>query len=79
MNTRTTTLAVAAAVALAALTTSGQAQVVGVPLGGVIYTPSYAIYPPPGCYVRRQQFDDVYGWRVRDVLVCPPSQAASGQ
>jgi hypothetical protein len=71
MNTRTTTLAVAAAVAFAALTSSAQGQVVAAPIGGVI-----AMYPPPGCYV---QSDDLYGWRVRDVLVCPPAQAASGQ
>jgi hypothetical protein len=42
MNTRTTTLAVAAAVALAALTSSAQGQVVAAPVGGVI-----AMYPPP--------------------------------
>jgi hypothetical protein len=38
--------------------------------------PTYAGYATqvvlPGCQVVRQQFEDVYGWRVRDVLVCSP-------
>jgi hypothetical protein len=25
----------------------------------------------PGCQVQRVQIDDLYGWRVRDMLVCP--------
>jgi hypothetical protein len=35
-------------------------------------TGSPGIYAPPGsfCEVRRMQFSDAYGWRVRDVLVC---------
>jgi hypothetical protein len=27
----------------------------------------------PGCIVQRVQIDDDYGWRVRDVVVCPPA------
>ena len=26
---------------------------------------------PPNCQVRRVQIDDDYGWRVRDMVVCP--------
>jgi hypothetical protein len=35
-------------------------------------TGSPGIYAPPVsfCEVRRMQFSDAYGWRVRDVLVC---------
>jgi hypothetical protein len=31
----------------------------------------YAPGLPPNCQVRRVQIDDDYGWRVRDMVVCP--------
>jgi hypothetical protein len=32
----------------------------------------YGLWPrEPGCQVQRVQIDDDYGWRVRDVVVCP--------
>lgn len=31
----------------------------------------YAPGLPPNCLVRRVQIDDDYGWRVRDMVVCP--------
>jgi hypothetical protein len=41
----------------------------------MIAPPSYGAYgyQPfyPACQVRREQFADEYGWRVRDVRVCP--------
>ena len=33
----------------------------------------YAPGLPPNCQVRRVQISDDYGWRVRDMVVCPPS------
>ena len=30
-----------------------------------------------GCYWERMQIDDDYGWRVRDVMVCPPGSGGS--
>jgi hypothetical protein len=84
MNTRAIFAAAAVAFALAALPTSAHAQLVQVPVGGVpiVYAPAYAVYPQqtalPACQVVRQQFDDVYGWRVRDVLVCSPRQTSPG-
>jgi hypothetical protein len=41
------------------------------PLGVPLY--EYAPGLPPNCQVRRVQIDDDYGWRVRDMVVCPPS------
>jgi hypothetical protein len=37
--------------------------------------PGYEYAPglPPNCLVRRMQIDDDWGWRVRDMVVCPPS------
>jgi hypothetical protein len=80
MKTRAILAAATVAFALTALPISAHAQLVGVPVGEVplVYAPAYAGYAPqialPGCQVVRQQFDDVYGWRVRDVLVCSPRQ-----
>jgi hypothetical protein len=76
------TLATTAAIAFAliAVCSSANAQDMVVPADGlpVVYAPALTIYPQPfsACKVERRQFDDVYGWRVRDVLVCPPRQAA---
>jgi hypothetical protein len=33
----------------------------------------YAPGLPPNCLVRRVQIDDDWGWRVRDMVVCPQS------
>jgi len=35
--------------------------------------PGYEYVPgvPPNCQVQRVQIDDAWGWRVRDVVVCP--------
>jgi hypothetical protein len=35
--------------------------------------PGYEYVPgvPPNCQVQRVQIDDDWGWRVRDVVVCP--------
>jgi hypothetical protein len=67
-----TNLAATAAIAVALMTVanSADAQVVMVATPG-----SLGIYAPPPvasvvCEVRRQQFSDEYGWRVRDVVVC---------
>jgi hypothetical protein len=43
----------------------------GAPLGVPLY--EYAPGVPPNCQVRRVQIDDDDGWRVRDMVVCPPS------
>ena len=69
MNTRTTIAIAAVVAALAALPTSAHAQFVGASVGGlaIVYAPAST-----GCQIVRQQFEDVYGWRVRDVLVCSP-------
>jgi hypothetical protein len=37
------------------------------PEAGVTYLPPA---PSGACEVRRMQFSDAFGWRVRDVLVC---------
>ena len=73
MNTRTTVAIAAVVVALASSATFAHAQFVGAP---VVNVPAYAAYASqvalPGCQVVRQQIEDMYGWRVRDVLVCSP-------
>jgi methionine-rich copper-binding protein CopC len=80
MNTRTTIAIAAVVVALASSPTSAHAQLVG---ATVVNVPTYAGYATqvvlPGCQVVRQQFEDVYGWRVRDALVCSPRQSPFGQ
>jgi hypothetical protein len=74
MHTRAIFAVARVAFALTALlSTSTHAQLVEVPVGGVPI-----VYAPPACQVVRQQFDDVYGWRVRDVLVCSPRRTPSG-
>jgi hypothetical protein len=86
MKTRAIFAVAAVTFALTALPTSAHAQLVEVPVGGVpiVYAPGsgFAVYPRqialPACQVVRQQFDDVYGWRVRDVLVCSPRQTSPG-
>jgi len=47
--------------------------------GGVIAAPVFYQYGDdvePGCQVRRLQISDDYGWRVRQVVVCPPRDGA---
>lgn len=47
--------------------------VVGLPPGvpATIATTTYRVYTyEPVCQVRREQFSDEYGWRVRSVRVC---------
>jgi hypothetical protein len=65
-------LAATAAIVLALMTVanSADAQVVMVATPGSLGI--YASQPVSSavCEVRRQQFSDEYGWRVRDVVVC---------
>jgi len=61
--------AAAVALALIAMPGSADAQVMLVTAGTqVVYAPqpSSSVF----CETRREQFADVYGWRVRDVVVC---------
>jgi len=39
-------------------------------IGSGNLNPALGIYVPPACDVRRMQFSDAFGWRVRDVRVC---------
>jgi hypothetical protein len=83
MNRCVTAIAIAAAIA-AAVTATAKAQwaqqdsgsaadamvaaaIAALPQYGSY---GYATYRPPICLVRREQFTDEYGWRVRNVLVC---------
>ena len=69
MKNSLTLLAATAAIAVAVMgmATPAEAQVVIVSTNG-IYAPQ-PLYPYV-CEVRREQFTDEHGWRVRDVLVC---------
>ena len=61
--------AAAISVAFIAISGSADAQVVVVTAGSpAIYAPQAV--SPVVCEVRREQFTDEHGWRVRDVLVC---------
>ena len=74
---------VAAALSVAAIASSAQAQLVrqesavatgvvpvpGAPSGASIATAIVRTYQPV-CELRREQFQDEYGWRVRDVWIC---------
>jgi hypothetical protein len=62
--------AAAASVAFIAMSGSASAQVVVVTGSPAIYGPQ--ALSPVVCEVRREQFTDEHGWRVRDVLVCYP-------
>ena len=83
------------AIAIAATTAPGNAQFAnqsqglvapgtgesGPVTGPISSTPSpYVVQQVfPACQIRRQQFSDEWGWRVRSVLVCnPPVQQNSG-
>jgi len=69
MTHRITRLAAAVAFALIAMPGSASAQVVLVTAGTpVVYTPQ--VSSSVICETRREQITDVYGWRVRDVVVC---------
>jgi hypothetical protein len=69
MKNSLTLLAATAAIAVAVMgmATTAEAQVVIVSTNG-IYAPQP--FYPFVCEVRREQFSDEHGWRVRDVLVC---------
>jgi len=60
--------AAAIAFALVAIPSSAGAQVVVVAAGSTIFAPQTV--SPVVCEVRREQFTDEHGWRVRDVVVC---------
>jgi len=69
MKHRVTSFAAAVAFALIAMPGSAFAQVVLVTAGTpVVYAPQ--VSSSVSCETRREQFTDVYGWRVRDVVVC---------
>jgi hypothetical protein len=70
-------LAAAAAIALVAPADAQLREQIGSTAEAVaplILPPSYGVYALqtvyPVCQIRREQFQDSYGWRVRDVRVC---------
>jgi hypothetical protein len=77
MKNSLTILAAAATIAVAVMgmATTADAQVVIVSTNG-IYLPQ-PVYPVV-CQVRREQFSDEHGWRVREVLVCPARNPSPG-
>jgi len=61
---------VTAATLAAILPSEALAQSFDPHLGTGNLNPTFGTYVAPACDVRRMQFSDAFGWRVRDVRVC---------